>query len=208
MSQSSFGFAEASVQKLPSLACIGYVDVVADGKVSESGKYIVQGITLRGFGPSRGCSTNLLYRPEWISATFNPDSLNEFGDEGQKMLAVYRRNIAVRDGISALKGLAGSEERYQALAQKLLTLPAVTEATVSDVLKEFFSGDQFEIGYVLRQRKNKTGETDENGKDVYELTNGYEVQEYFFVTKANIEKLQKRAARSKDGMFKVAFEVE
>jgi hypothetical protein len=126
------------------------------------------------------------------------------------MLAVYRRNIGVRDGIAALKGLTGSQERYQALAQKMLTLPLVNEATVTAVLKEFFAdGDEHEVGYVLRQRKNKVeGVTDENGKQVYELTNGYEVQEYFFVTKDNLARLQKRAARSKDGNFKIAFEVE
>lgn len=204
------GFAEASVQKIPTLACVGYVDEVGEGKLSESQNYVVQPITIRPYGPGRTVVHRILYRPEWLESNFNPDSLSEYGDDGAKMLSVYRRNINVKGGISALKGLAGSEEAFKALAAKLLSLTDKSIPSVSSAIRDFFTANKesenpIQVGYVLRQRKDKAGE-DENGKQQYELANGYEVAEFFFDTADARKKLKQRATRSKDGSFKIAFD--
>jgi hypothetical protein len=217
------GFSEAKVQKLPSLACIGYVDEVGEGKVSSTGNYVVQPIKLRAHTPGRNANTNILYRPEWLDPNFEPNDLDELGEEGsderkqgKSMLSVYRRNIAERGKISALKGLAGSEENFAQLANILVTLPRDLSTTdgstafvmaVSQNLRDFLTvrNEGVDIGYILRQRQDKAGE-DENGKTIYELANGYEVQEYFFPSPEKLKSLRQRAAKTKDGAFKIAFD--
>lgn len=205
--QTSFaGFQEAAVQKIPSLAVIGKVSEVQDGKLSQSANYVVQPVKLEGSGAGRNATVFLLYRPEWLRAGFDPSSLEQYGDEGRSMTHVYRRNIAVKGGISTLKGLAGSDEGFGTLASQIIGLADNSIANVQNVLREFLTvtNEQVQIGYVLKQRKDKAGE-DDNGKTIYELANGYEVGEFFFVNAENIKKLKQRAARSK-GEFVLTFD--
>lgn len=216
------GFAEAKVNKIPSLACTGYVEEVPEGKLSESQRYVVQPVTIRGLGASKTLTHRILYRPEWFRPGFDPSSLEEFGDEGKSMQTVYRKNINVRSGISALKGLAGSDERFQNLAVAIMTAAAALPVdangnptdldipTVQGILREHLvnpDGDYTEIGYDLRQRKDKAGE-DENGKTVYELANGYEVGDFWFVSNDAKKKKVQRASRTADGSYCVAFDTE
>ena len=201
------GFAEAKVSKLPALSCVGTVEEVGEGKLSSTENYVVQPISIRATGPGRSITFRILYRPEWFEPTFDPNSLEEYGPEGSKMLAVYRKNIAAKGGIAALKGLAGSEENYVKLAKALLTAQDKSIEGVRETLRTFFSENDVEVGYVLKQRKDKVGE-DENGKGIYELANGYEVGEFYFPTAENLKKQVQRANRSKDGSFRVAFDQE
>lgn len=203
----TLGFQEASVEKLPRLACVGTVTEVGEGKLSEAGVYIVQPITIRGTGAGRGVRLNLLYRPEWLDVTFNPNKLEEEYEGGKSLLSVYRRNIATKGGISALKGLAGSEEAFNTLAAALLTAEDKSIQGVQQVLRDFFlsTNEDVEIGYILKQRQQKVTNP-ETGETEYELTNGYEVGEWFFNTEENRKRLVARAAKTRDGSFRIGFD--
>lgn len=209
------GFAEAKVQKQPTLACVGTVDEVGDGKVSESGLYVVQPFKLRAKTPGRNVSTNILYRPEWLNPNFDPNSLEaadtEEDNSGSRMLSVYRRHINVKGGVSSLAGLSGSAAGFKRLAHSLLNLTDEQKeqpAVVSAMLRDFFTvkNEGVDVGYILRQRRDQVGENEE-GKKIYELANGYEVNEYFFPTAEKLKALRQRAERSK-GTFKFAFDEE
>lgn len=216
--QENLGFQEAKIAKVPSLACIGTVGEVGEGKISSTGSYVVQPISLRANGPGRGTRLNLLYQFDWLVRGFDPASLDEY-ENGASMLSVYRRNIAVKDGISNLKGLAGSDAAYQTLGSLLLTeqVRATYKSTeeekanaieaIQNILREFLmvTNEETLVGYVLKQRKEKTVDS-ETGKTTYELASGYEVGEWFFTTPESIKKVKLRADRSKDGMFRLGFD--
>lgn len=209
------GFIEAEVPELPTLECLGYVDEVGEGKVSQKGVYVVQPIHIQGISGSRSTTLNLLYRPDWFVPGFNPNKLEElYGEEGRKMLAVFRRYIAAKKSMSWLKGLAGSDEKFLALQQRILSIsqdgaePSIE--AVRETLRSFLltENEGTDIGYTLRQRRDKVeGETDENGKAIYELANGYEVQDFWFATADNIKKKILKAKRS-EGSIKIAFDPE
>lgn len=206
--QTLTGFQEATVQKIPSLAVIGRVSEVGEGKLSASQNYVVQPVKLEGTGAGRNAAVYWLYRPDWLEAGFDPASLEQYGDEGRSMTHVYRRNIAVKGGISTLKGLAGSDAAFGTLAGTIIGLSDKSIVNVQNALREFLTvtNEDVQIGYVLKQRKDKAG-TDDDGKAIYELANGYEVNEFFFVTAENIKKLKQRAARSK-GEFVLTFDAD
>jgi len=191
---------------MPSLACIGEVSEVPEGKLSSTEMYIVQPVKIRAAGPGRSLKINVLYRPEWLDRDFDPNSLND-AEGGSKVLAVYRRNIAGKGTISTLKGLSGSDVAFGQLAENLLSLTAQSITSVENALREFFTvtneGTQFI--YVLKQGKQKVGE-DENGKTIYELTSNYEVSEFHFLNQENVKKMKARANRSQDGSFRLAFD--
>jgi hypothetical protein len=190
------GFAEAATQSIPSLACIGYVDEVGEGKISASGTYVVQPIKIRANDAGRNITVQLLYRPEWLDPNFLPAGLLEH-DGGSSMLFVYRRNIREKGRVSVLQGLSGSDEGFARLAANIFTLPEKSIVAVQDTLRDFFVANQesgVEIAYVLKQKREKAG-VDENGKQQYELAQGYEVGEFHYATPENLKRLKQRASR-------------
>ncbi len=220
-------FNEASAAKLPKLVCTGYVSKIGEGKASKSGVYNVNPVEIQGIGASRNATVYLLTRPEWFEvddqgyASFRPDSLQDV-EGGAGMLFVYRKNIKGRGTLSNLEGLCGSTERFENLQEAFLTAPGITDDTDSpQVIEELLTkyllpadGEAaFEIGYTLTQRRTKTAEKDENGKNVYLLENSYELSEFWEATDkakakyiASAEKSAKRNAENgKPISFKVCF---
>jgi hypothetical protein len=192
-------FVEALVAKKPILLCIGYVDEVGECKESESGQYLVQKIHIAPVGPGRGAYPNFLFRPEWLRPGYDPKSLSSVKG-GDKMLFVYRNNIAGYKSTSVLKGLSGSEERYAELASRLQGLATVDPESVQATLKSFLVDEVQEdpvlIGYDLVQGKDDTGETDDKGKKIKVLNDRYEVGDWWFATEENKKKKRAAAAAS------------
>ena len=205
------GFAPAPVQAQPGLACLGYVDDVPEGKVSGSQKYVVQGIGIKGIKGSRGVKTNLLYRPEWLRADFDPAQIEQQydADTAKGLLFVYRKMFGTSGRLGALEGLCGSTEKYYELSDKICALPEVTTEAVWQAIREFFIKDNpgTTCGYILKQRRDKLDELDADGKQQYALAEGYEVSDFFVPNEKGIEAQIKRAAKS-EGQFRVAFEVD
>ncbi len=198
-------FRKAPAPKLPTLVCTGYVSVVGEGKESEKGVYNVNPVEINGYGGSRNTKVQILTRPEWFSldASGNPDFRpDQITDNG--MAFVYRKNIAAVDGISNLRGLAGNEERYAALSNLLFAAEGIAGDTsfnaIQNVLESFLipaeGEDSVEIGYVLKQKRTKTEDLDENGKNIYLLENKYEVSDFFEATDENKKKYRKSAEKS------------
>ncbi len=211
------GFRQASATRKPTLACIGYVAAVGEGKESKSKKYNVNPIEINGLAAGPNTTVYLLTRPEWFeldaegNPSFRPDRLEEV-EGGSGILFVYQKNIAQKGNVSLLQGVAGNEDRFGDLAETLLTKSVIingkeetaagdeSAAVIEKLLEDFLvAGDgesPFEIGYVLRQQSTKTDDVDADGKAIYVLENRYEVSEWFEATEANKKKFRKRAEKS------------
>lgn len=229
------GFREAPAKKLPTLVCTGYVSKVHEGKAPDksAGKiYTVNRVDINGYGGSRNVSVYLLSLPEWFATdldeegvkrpAFRPTSLEE-EEGGASKLFVYRKNIrAVSDDVpSTLQGLAGTEDRFYDLCDALLDAEGIdgpeSPKVISDTLTAFLTpeGEEpVEIGYVLKQKRTKTDDVDEDGKAIYILENSYEISDWWEPTEANKKKYRKSAEKSAERAaekgepvtFKVAFE--
>jgi hypothetical protein len=220
MSDQPLNFIEADVPRMASLACLGYVGDVGDPKLSASGVYVIQPISVIAYQAGRNVTFRLMYRPEWLVPGFDPASFKESAkaavDEDEKkvfrgMEFVFRNHIAGKSSVSALKGLSGSEEAYVTLSNLLLTASNPDNMEdIREVLRGFFLGenDGAEVGYILNQARDKTEEVTEQGKAVYSLRNTYEVGSWFLPTDAEIARLKKRAERVNDrNPLRVTFEV-
>lgn len=207
-------FREAPAADLPKKVCVGYVSQVLPGKVSSTGKYVVQPIQLDGLGGGKSLRDNLLYRPEWFSPGFDPLTIkDEIEDdaEAERVLKVYYRNINGRGAISKLRGLAGSAERFEILAHRLLSQDEVTIENVTSILTEFFeenANDQVKVGYILKQQSTRTDDINpETGKNIWIKENRYEVDSYFDVTDEALKRLAKAAERS-NGHMQMTYDFE
>lgn len=203
-------FNEASAGKKPTLVCTGYVSKVDETNPSKSGNYNVTPIHINGIGASLGTTIYLLTRPEWFEVdgdgrpAFKPNDLDKV-EGGKAMLFVYRKNIAGRGTVSNLQGLAGNQDRYEDLADALLTSDGITdEDNGGDVITKVLTSklvaaegkEAFIIGYVLQQQRTKTDEVNEEGKHEYLLENKYEVKDFFEVTPEALKKYRKAAEKS------------
>lgn len=201
-------FNEASAGKKPTLVCTGYVSKVDETHPAKSGNYNVTPIHINGIGASLNTTVYLLTRPEWFEVdgdgrpSFKPNDLAKV-EGGNAMLFVYRKNIAGRGTVSNLLGIAGNQERYEDLANTLLTTDGVNEddgAVVTHVLTDKLVAKEgteaFKVGYVLQQQRTKTDEVNEEGKHEYLLENRYEIKDFFEITEEALKKYRKAAEKS------------
>lgn len=201
------GFALPSAKPMPRLACLGSKIELSEPKVSQSGKFIVQPISISGLGAAPRARLSLLYRPEWLQPGFRPNELQHV-EGGDALLFVYRRNIAARGEVAHLYGLcACDDELYSELAQRLFELKDPHPSNIAEVMQAFFDEKDPVVGYILRQQKSDTGETDENGRKIYVLEPYYEIDSFFKPDKDNLKRLRKRAEKS-NGRFRVTFDEE
>lgn len=218
--QTTLGFAEAPVIKMPRLACIGKVSEVGEGKESSSGMYNVQPIKVRPVGPGKPITIQLLYRPEWLTVGFEPKSILDYGideetgkDVGKSMYYVYRMHVNRPGneersyGVCHLKGLSGSDEGYAQLVHNLLSTEDKSVFSMQEVMREFFTvtNENMNVGYILQQKTQKTTDPD-SGKTVYVLDSGYEIGGWFRVDADSVKRVKLRAERAKDDSFKIAFD--
>jgi hypothetical protein len=211
--QTKLGFATVTVEKVPSLACVGKVVEVGEGKLSKAETYVVQPIIIRGNGANRQGRVNMLYRPEWFDPSFDPDSIKtDAGEQAKGMVFVYQRNIVPARGskkLSVLQGLAGTPERFDDLSARLLgaTYDENMITQVRNILNQFLvaEGEDVQIGYKLVQATEDTGEFDEKGKKVKALKEGYEVGDFFYPIKAHLVG-QRAYAKKNPDKLQIAFD--
>lgn len=205
--QELLGFAEPPAGEMPSLVCVGSVTAIADGKVTEVKRdadgdekpnYQMNIISISGLGAGRSTKVNLLYRPEWLRPGFDLNEQLEVlkPSQAKAIRFVYENNLRAPEGskiVPVLQGLAGNRENYAVLANRLLRLDEITLENVTDVLRTFLIDEGYgeEIGYVLKQKEELTGEKDENGRPERRKTAYYEVSKFFEVTEKNLESWRK-----------------
>jgi hypothetical protein len=195
------GFKAGSAQKLPKFHCLGRISEIQSGKVSESQKYNVIPIVIEGFGASRSLWLWFCWRPDWLSADFDPGVFDDIED-GNSYAYVYRKNIHDGSGVSLLRGLAGTDEAFNALATRLQALSpeqANDPAAVQAVLEAFFIDEELggqKIGYTLKQVRTKTDDVDANGKPIYVREDRHELDKFWLPTTRAIQSRINSAAKN------------
>ena len=204
-------FAKTSAQKKPSLACIGRVIDVGEAAATKSGDYYLVPIEIEGYGAARSTKTNFMFRGDWFGSKFNPESLLKI-DGGSSLYFVFGKNIDQNGSTSVLRGIAGKSENFDKLAGELQALPGVEDGEidpvqVSDTLRRVLVDEGLGnlVGYVLSQKKEDTGEVDENGNRIKILTPYYEIKEFAEPTQKWRDRQKKRAAANTDNSFRVTF---
>ena len=209
-------FRTPNAQKLPRLACIGTIADIQDTKVSKSGAYNVTNIKIEPRGGGHGSQFSLLTRPEWLAPGFNPDVELEGNNSAT---FVYSKNICgpKGSGLASIIGIAGSEEAAGKMVEDIqsavetekdengTTVSFVPDAKLDAILKRNIGNT---VGYVLSQKQEDTGETEEvDGKirKVKIRTNNYELSDLFFPTEAALKKYRKLAAERPDD-WRVGFD--
>lgn len=209
------GFKEGSAKKLPTLACIGRVQEVGEPKATESGKYFIIPVKIEGYGASRSTRANFMFRKNWFTNGFDPESLLEY-EGGNGYYFVYGKNIAQKGSVSLLKGLVGDDDdKFDTLATALQSLPgSETEegpsaTDIAETLRTYLvdEGNGENLGYILRQQRTKAGE-DSEGKAKYTLEPYYEISEFGSGDEKWRDRQYKRAERTTNGGFKVGFTEE
>jgi hypothetical protein len=203
--QPVFGFKPVAVDALPRLACIGYVDKLGEGKVTEKGIYDMQTIFLAPTESGKQTRVNFLYQPRWLDPSFDYETMRE-EDGGDKMISVYRMHLNSKQDMSTLQGLSGSEEGFGKIQYSLIVAEDKSPEGIQAVFQSFFAEENPYIGYILKQRTSKTGEVDARGRAVKVLETGYEVGGYFFPTEENKVKLARQAENAKSNLV-LTFEV-
>jgi hypothetical protein len=196
-------FAKTSAKDRPNLVCIGSVSL-GEIKVTNSGDYQMAKFKITA---SQGYDAydNLLFRPEWLSPRFNPDSL-----KGNRSFAfVYANCIGGSDGhLSKLQGICGDAAAFATLEQKQEAkfateepTPDTAETFIADAFKD---NDGVQVGYVLKQATEDAG-VDDNGKKRRVKLDKYEVSEFFWPTDKSLARYRKMAERNPD-KWKCAFD--
>ena len=201
-------FPKAEARPKPTLICVGNVVEVGDGYISgKSGTdYVVIPIAIDPLDGGRRCKTYFTHRPEWLVASFKPHLLQR---EAPGAFFVYRKNIADEEEASLLRGLAGSVDAFNKLANILLNLPldaticGPNPETTTLALRDFFTnnidsnGLPVKVGYELQQQRTKTDDIDpETGKNIYLNTANYNVARFWDVNEKTVRKATNRANNS------------
>lgn len=200
-----------SAERMPRLACLGTIASVAEPKPSktEGSPYTVINIELanQGTGPKKS-KFSLIFIPEWFHPDFNPDSIE---DRGQKF--VYEKFVQGAKGISALCALLGSPDAVKVFDAGTAQLADYDADTVGAFIRQAILDNEGVVGYELKQRATKTGETfvDENGKEKakYHFEPYYDVDAFFFADKRTANYHAGKAAKDPDGeYFQLAYDPE
>lgn len=206
--------------RIPTLACIGYVSEVGQMKETEDkgdGKpnYCMIPITLTPFEGGKKKVVNFLFRPEWFVPDFDPnkDIKEQWGDQANGPLFVYRRSFGTNSTIGVLTGIAGgSQQAGDALydAIQVATGNGTHPEDVVDILRDNIIGDGEEdgkiLGYIVSQQSRRVKNDNDQWETVY--TDQTEVSGFWEVTEKAKAEMEKRARRQKDGLFRVTWETE
>lgn len=195
--------------KLPVRVCAGRVGKIGEAKESQGGHYYVLPIDIAGVQGSPNAKVWFLWRPEF----FKPEELKGFisalpgKDEAEageltrgSAEFVYGKNIT-SDDTSLLLALAGSEEKFDELYEKLSGV-ADSAAGVEGAFKEFFAEEQ-PVFYFTQQQQR---ERDENGDQ--RRKNQYEVGRFFLAGDAKTMKYYEKKAASAPEEYEITFDPE
>lgn len=213
------GFSVGEAKTLPRLHCVGKWSVnVEKAKVTQSGNYISVPFELSPVsGGIKGAYVNFLYRPEWLTAGFDPSSFDEIPN-GSSMAFVHGKNMGRRGELGVIQAFAGSLEGLYELAGEMFALGEGT-ADAQKVARVFASYNEKYadrvIGYTLKQKSTKTDEVNpETGKAVYVKENGYEIDTFWIPTNDKHQQAEWRgtlknkiqSAQRSGGATRVAFD--
>lgn len=182
---SAFAPAQEDAKLLPRLNCLGYIGSVGEAKISQSGVFVVQPITIEGVQGGKKGFVNFLYRPEFLRPGFNPTSLKA-EENGMSLWYVYKMHIAGTNSLSTLAGIAGTEENFNQLAAKIQSAIEGIEdvdvpPVVQGILQEFATEVNPEIGFFSSQKMEATGnKTDKGTKEKRPVAGQREVSGYFY----------------------------
>lgn len=215
----STGFATPAIAKKPSLICAGRVSAVGDAYLGKSENYYVVKIEIEAVDAGVDKALYLLFRPEWMHAMSHTE-IARFQEEQPGAYRMYQQHIAANlenSKPSHLQGLTGyvstqsNATPFNELGSRLcaLGIDAVTETPtlVSDTIRKFLLEEREGeiIGYVVSQQTEKTGEVDENGKNVYVPSKWTEVSNYWAANDSKaLDRQTKKAEKSPD-KYKMAF---
>ncbi len=191
------GFKKPQAPIMPTLYCVGTMGKIENAKISKSGNYVTVPLEILGKGAAKNHKIWFTFHPEWLDFSFDVNTLE--GKEGSPDL-VYGSNIASEKGLSTLQGIAGSEENFMELCERLAAVEFDADKeteylkAVTKVIKDFFSEFKPLIGYTLSQKNEKTG-VDEDGKGIYQRTRFYEIF-FWYPTDEKLEAYEKKAAES------------
>jgi hypothetical protein len=199
-------FKAPSAERKPILACVGYVSDIGAMKRKDGSPYCTIPLAIKSMGsyngkPGMDIKVNLSFLPEFFSPTFDPDHVSE-ATHGEKWRGVkwsYEQNFIAPKGKGGamLQCICGDQETFERLGAMVDALPNTEPDTIYEALTGFLRDIQgTAFGYVLRQPNKKTDEVDEAGKPVYEVSQYYEVDQFFRLTEDNVKKLVKRAEQN------------
>lgn len=209
--------------RIPTLACIGYVSEVGQPKETEDkgdGKpnYYMVPVTIAPFESGRKKVVNFMFRPEWFAVGFDPnkDLKDAWGDKASGPVFICRRLFGTNSALGQIQGLAGGTteagDALYDLIQKALaeTGDGDVGGAVRDVLRDNLVSTEDDgrvIGYIVSQQSKRVKD---EGSGEWETiyTDQTEVSGYWQVTEEGKAQMVKRAKKTKDGMFRVTWEVE
>lgn len=204
-------YAAADANTKPTLVCTGYVFKIGEGHLSSSEQYNVIPVEIQPYGGGRPVTFQFLSRPDWFTTgadgkpTFRPRSLKS-AEGGKALEFVYSKMMNGKDGMSALEGLAGTDGRLERLEDAMLDSEGLDGEESVGVLQGIFENvfiardgeEPVEIGYILKQAREKGDTVDENGKQDYILKPNYDLASFWQVTEKNKKKYRKIAEQSAD----------
>lgn len=213
-------FGAAKVQEKPQVACTGMVNPsdISEPKETQSGVYYLSTVKFSGTRGSQSMTTNFMFQPEWFEPNFNPESLNgkiDDGNGGEKndgRYFVFGKNINKTGEISVLTALCGgTDDHRRAFRGELNAARTANNAPLSaeqiiGVLKQFVEAHQEEVGYILKQATEETGNLTANGRKERRLLDKYEIGTFFEVTDEIVTAQEKRALKSA-GKFLVGYQL-
>lgn len=210
--QTALMFEDAPVAVLKPMYCVGRLSEVKELVATTTGTYLRLPFTVAPLYTGQTGRGGLLLRQEWLVPGFKPGDVYDLETkEGTSAASVYGRNLkgskgrkGAPDTISVLAGLCATPERFNTLANALLSIDVpqtdkgyidVVEKTIVDFIFpngasaiDPETGEGYVLGYKLKQNSEKNEET-----GAYELRNGYQLDSFFFATDAEVERLQRTA---------------
>lgn len=201
-------FSASAVQAKPQVACIGTVSEISEPRLTEKGIYWLSTVKFSGTRGSQNMTTNFMFEAEWFEPGFNSASL---ADDRSKDF-VFSKNINKTGEVSLLTALCGgTEDHRRAFRAELNAARAqngspLTPEQIVGALKAFVENHQEEVGYILKQATQDTGDVDSNGKKIKVLLDKYEIGSYFEVSDEIVTAQEKRALKSA-GKFLVGYQL-
>lgn len=191
-------FVKTQAKEIPTQACAGRVASLDSPRLSKQ-KYDAEGnpkpqyynqpINIEAFGLANPQKAYFLYRPEWFTPGFNPETYYAEFEGGSALVRVYGNMIANSDQLSMLQGLCGgSEEKFNILADAILALAEQTspleqeEAFVEafhKLLNKYLVEEGFGrlVVYTLKQQQEVAGH-DADGKPIYQRSKFMSVDQW------------------------------
>lgn len=157
-------------------------------ETGQKSTYYNEEVKIKGVTPCPDNKVRLLWRPEWFTKAFNPQTL----DKGA--LFVYKRNIASIGEASFLEGLCGGEENLDVLSDMCKDLGEAPEPEAVHAVLAGFLRDLGPIPFIyVQQQERKVTGVDDDGKKIRTATTYYEVDGIMPLTDEYAKKMVNRA---------------